>query len=175
MISVALLRGINVMGRRRIPMTDLRAWLRSAGFAEVTTYIQSGNVVVDHPPALDVAARVHDTIEEHCGLDVPVFVRTARELSAVVSANPYPGVGPTLLHVAFLAASPDASTLRASAAREWAPEEFAVVGREVFMHLPDGMGRSVMVPRLTLVANATIRNWNTVLALNDLARTASRE
>ena len=166
--SIALLRGINVGGNRKIPMADLRAWLDAAGFTDVRTYIQSGNVVVEHETKLDVASRVHDAIEEHSGLDVPVIVRTSQELSAIVAANPYHGVEPTRLHVSFLADVPDAVATKTANASDCAPEEFTMVGREVYLHLPEGMGRSVMVPRLKLIKNATTRNWNTVLALVDL-------
>ena len=169
MISIALLRGINVGGNHKIPMADLRSWLRAAGVEVISTYIQSGNVVIEHAPKFEVASRVHDAIEEHSGFDVPVIVRTASELSAIVAANPFPGVEPTRLHVSFLADAPDAAAKEAAAAQEWTPEEFTVVGREVFLHLPEGMGRSVMVPRLKLIKSATTRNWNTVLALVELA------
>jgi uncharacterized protein (DUF1697 family) len=70
--------------------------------------------------------------------------------------------------VSFLADVPDAVATKTANASDWAPEEFTMVGREVYLHLPEGMGRSVMVPRLKLIKNATTRNWNTVLALVDL-------
>jgi len=168
MRSVALLRGVNVGGNRTIAMADLRAWLLASGFDEVRTYIQSGNVVLEHAPTLDVAARVREVILAQRGLDVPVIVRDRAEWSAVVAANPYRGVEPTRLHVSFLAVAPDAAA-RAAAREDWGAEEYTVVGREVYLHLPEGMGRSVMVPRLALIKEATTRNWNTVLALEDLA------
>jgi uncharacterized protein (DUF1697 family) len=149
-------------------MADLQAWLNDAGFGEVRTYIQSGNVVIEHPAKIDVVTRVHDAIAQNSGFDVPVIVRTARELSAVVASNPYPGVEPTRLHVSFLQRAPDDATVKLAAEDDWRPERFNVVGRDVYLHLPDGMGQSVMVPKLKLIKNATTRNWNTVLALVDL-------
>ena len=170
MISIALLRGVNVGGHRKVPMADLRSWLLAAGLGDVRTYIQSGNVVLEHAPRIDVAALVHDVIEDRGGFDVPVIVRSAAQWSKVIAANPYRDAAPTELHVSFLAGAPDDASVAAATKEDWAPEEFAVVGRDVYLHLPQGMGRSVMVPRLKVIAGATTRNWNTVLALRDLAR-----
>lgn len=169
MISIALLRGINVGGNRKIPMANLRAWLSGVGFQNVHTYIQSGNVVIEHAKRVDVAARVHDAIEQNSGLDVPVIVRSVEEMSGVVASNPYPGMEPTRLVVSFLHTTPDDAALHAAAVGDWRPEAFTVVGRDVYLFLPSGVGRSLMVPRLTLIKSATTRNWNTVLALVDLA------
>ncbi len=169
MISVVLLRGVNVGGNRKILMAELRTWLGAAGFTGVRTYIQSGNVVVEHTARIDVATRVHDVITANSGFDVPIVVRTAGELHNVVASNPYATVKPTTLHVSFLPSAPDEATLRASAQTDWRPEEFTRRGNDVHLHLPNGMGRSVMVPKLALIRDATTRNWNTVLALLDLA------
>lgn len=166
--SVALLRGVNVGGNRKLSMANLTKWLHDAGFTSVTTYIQSGNVALEHRASLDVASAVHRAIDEHSGWDVAVIVRTSLELFDVVASNPYPGVEPTKLHVSFLAHAPSEATLAASRAESWSPEEFTVVGRDVYLFLPEGMGRSLMVPRLKLIKNATTRNWNTVLAMADL-------
>lgn len=163
---MALLRGVNVGGRNKLAMADLTNWLRDAGFSSVTTYIQSGNVVIEHPRGDDVALVVHQVIADHTGLEVKVVVRTARELREVVARNPYVDAVPTQLHVSFLEDKPDATS---AGTNQWAPERFTVVGRDVYLYLPHGMGRSVMVPRLALVRSATTRNWNTVLALSDLA------
>jgi uncharacterized protein (DUF1697 family) len=163
--SLALLRGVNVGGRRALPMTDLTQWLLDAGFTSVSTYIQSGNVVLEHRARLDVGARVRAVIAEHTGWDVPVVVRSAVQLAEVVAANPYPQAEPTTLHVAFLESAPDVGPLADLDPQRWLPEEFTAHGREVYLHLPQGMGRSVMAPRLAILKNATTRNWNTVLAL----------
>ncbi len=150
-------------------MADLRTWLGAAGFTGVQTYIQSGNVIVEHAARVDVAARFRTVIKENSGLDVPIVVRTARELHGVVAANPYSTLEPTKLHVSFLADAPDDATIAASALADWLPEEFTLRGNDVYLYLPNGMGRSVMVPKLALIKNATTRNWNTVLALAALA------
>ena len=169
---MALLRGVNVGARNRISMADLADWLVDAGFTKVRTYIQSGNVVLDHSPRQDVASSVRQLIAERAGLDVAVVVRSASELRDVVARNPYLGAEPTQLHVSFLDAALDPAALLKARQRDWSPEEFTVDDRVVYLHLPHGMGQSVMVPRLTMLKRATTRNWNTVLALRDLAADA---
>jgi uncharacterized protein (DUF1697 family) len=166
--SLALLRGVNVGGNHQVAMNKLTAWLEEAGFTSVTTYIQSGNVIVNHRARRDVATAVREVITQHTGWDIPVIVRSAEEMRNIVGANPYPDAGPKELHVSFLDAVPDDAVLLTARADEWLPEEFTLNGREVYLHLPQGMGKSVMVPRLKLLKGATTRNWNTVLALNDM-------
>jgi uncharacterized protein (DUF1697 family) len=166
MRSLVLLRGINVGGKHKVAMKDLTAWLEAEDFGEVTTYIQSGNVVLDHDDVRDIAREVHDVLTERTGWDIPVIVRRANEMRAVLNANPYPGVEPRQLHVAFLASAPEVGD--SDDAERWRPEEYRVAGREVYLFVPDGLGRSVMAPRLTFLRPATMRNWNTVVALTNL-------
>ena len=168
--SVAFLRGVNVGGHRKIAMNDLKQWLLEAGFSKVATYIQSGNVALEHPAGLDVATAVRRALAEHPDGDVPVVVRTSDEVLRVEASNPYPDADHTRLHVAFLAKAPEEAALSAALERSWQPEEFRVVGRDVYLFLPAGMGRSTMVPRLGIIKGATTRNWNTVLSLADLVR-----
>jgi uncharacterized protein (DUF1697 family) len=169
---IALLRGINVGGNRKIHMADLREVFAEAGCADVTSYIQSGNLVFSHPStdAEKVTAVLERRIEDATGFDVPVILRTAAAWEGVVDANPYPGIEPTTLHVVFLAAPPAAAAVAAFDAARFTPEEFAVVGREVYLHLPDGLGRAKLPPALPLIRGAgTARNWRTVLKLAELS------
>jgi len=168
MISVALLRGINVGGNHQMPMADLTQWLLTAGFVSVSTYIQSGNVILEHAARVKVATIVRDAIAKNTGWEIPVLVRSSSELSRIVEANPYPGAEPSRLHVSFLDTAPDVASITAARSNNWEPEEYTVDGREIYLHLPEGMGRSVMVPKLKLLQGATTRNWNTVLALSEL-------
>ncbi len=170
MKSVALLRGVNVGGKNRVAMSDLTDWLTDVGFTSVRTYIHSGNVVIEHSKAHDVGHLVHQVIAERARLDITVLVRSARELREVVARNPYATdtATPAQLHVSFLDDAPP--TAPSGARRDgWLPEEFTISDRCVYLFLPHGMGRSVMVPRLALLKSATTRNWNTVLALSELA------
>ena len=162
---IALIRGVNVGGAKRVKMADLRAALADAGYEDVQTYLQSGNVVLrsDREPA----ALARDVIAA-TGLDVEVMVRTAAQLAGVVEENPYPQVsdGKTL-HVAFLEGGrpklPEA---------DFAPEE-CTLGAELYVWLPDGMRDSALVKALSekkLGVRATWRNWNTVTSLHGMTR-----
>jgi uncharacterized protein (DUF1697 family) len=167
---IALLRGINVGGSRKIHMADLREIFAEAGCADVSSYIQSGNLVFSHAADDKLAGRLERAIEKETGFDVPVILRTDAEWERVIDANPYPGVEPTKLHVAFLAEVPAAAAVKAFDSDRFAPEEFAVVGREVYLHLPDGIGRAKLPPALPLIRGVgTARNWRTVLKLAELS------
>jgi uncharacterized protein (DUF1697 family) len=168
--SIVLLRGVNVGGRRKISMSDLRSWLDASGFGHVRTYIQSGNVVLEHADDQDLAARIEEVLRASAGFEVSVVTRTAAELARVVVRNPFPRMPPTHLHVAFLAEPPDGAEVRAVTEDAWAPEEFAVRRRDVYLLLPNGMGKARMPPRLRFLSEATIRNWNTIVALSEMAR-----
>jgi uncharacterized protein (DUF1697 family) len=169
---IALLRGINVGGSRKIHMADLREIFAAAGCEDVGSYIQSGNVVFTHA-AEDtdkLTAELEHRIEEETGFDVPVILRTAEAWDGVVERNPYPDAEPAALHAVFLARPPAAGAVAAFDAERFAPEEFTVVGREVYLHLPGGMGRAKLPPALPLIRGiGTARNWRTVLKLAELS------
>ncbi|MGR3933503.1 DUF1697 domain-containing protein [Streptomyces sp. BRA346] len=175
--QVALLRGINVGSGRRFPMARQRALMAELGFEDVTVHLQSGNIVFADPgtPPERTARRLEDAFAADLGFSVPVLVRTRDELAAVVDANPYPAAvaEPKTLHVVFLSDVPtDTSALDAVDASAYAPDEFRLVGRELYLHLPGGLGRSKLAAKLTnprLGVTATARNWNTVTKLLALA------
>ena len=172
---VALLRGVNI-GKRQLPMAGLRAGLEAAGCTDVVTHLQSGNVVLALPaPARkQPAVWLSRTVSEIAGFDVTVVVRTERQIADAIAHNPYPGAGGTLLHVVFCSAEPPALAVDLDAV---APEHATVVGDDVYLHLPNGMGRAALpalvekdLKRAGVVGTA--RNWNTVEALHQLLRTA---
>jgi uncharacterized protein (DUF1697 family) len=165
---VALLRGVNV-GGRKLSMAALRAELEAAGCTDVATYIQSGNVVLTLPPqkADDWLA---STISEIAGFDVAVVVRTARQLATTVNRNPYPDASGSKLHVVFYDTAPKWVTTFDLTPFE--PEHCRLVGRDLYLSLPNGMGRAVLPVALEREAKrrkdaavGTARNWNTVLTL----------
>jgi uncharacterized protein (DUF1697 family) len=170
---VALLRGVNVGGHNKLPMAHLREIAAGAGFTEVRTYIQSGNLVASTMRDPESAGKVlADSIGVATGLTVPVIVRTAGQWSDVVEANPFPdAVDPGRhVHVVFLPA-PATDVVHAFDAASFGPEEVVVTGSELYLHLPDGLGRSklaVAVNRIPEIAAGTARNWNTVLQLASL-------
>jgi uncharacterized protein (DUF1697 family) len=171
---VALLRGINVGGHNRVSMPALRELCDDLGYADVVTYIQSGNVALRSPArsAAAVERALTAAIEKELGLTIAVIVRTEPELEKVSRGNPFPKAAPNRLHVAFLAAEPAAARVRALEAYDTGPDEVKVRGREAYLHTPGGYGNSRlsgMFIENQLQVAATARNWNTVTKLLELA------
>jgi uncharacterized protein (DUF1697 family) len=174
---IALLRGINVGGHNKLPMAKLREIAADVGFVDVRTYIQSGNLVVSTDLDPESAREVLvEGIRSATGLAVPVIVRTAQQWTEVIAANPFadaPDPG-TKVHVIFLS-EPPSEAIVAFDASAFTPESSAIVGAEIYLHLPDGIGRSklaVAVNRIPEIAAGTARNWNTVLRIAALAALA---
>lgn len=173
---VALLRGINVGGRNSLPMAELVSMVEALGASRVRTYIQSGNVVLTAraPTAHRLPRGLRRLIAERKGLSVPVVLRTAAELGAVVDDNPFlaRGAEPKALHVAFLADVPEAAAAEALDPDRSPPDAFALRGRELFLHLPGGVARTKLTNAYldrTLGTVCTVRNWRTVLTLARMA------
>ncbi len=172
---VVLLRGINVGRGNRIAMADLRRLLTDLGYVGAQTHLQSGNVIVDSsepPPA--VAHRIAAGIVERFGIDLAVLTRSGAELADVVRANPLGATATDASRyvVAFLEHPPEAGIARHLEGVDFAPEQFTVRGREVYLWCPAGQHESPMVRALAkagLTAAATARNWRTVQRLAELA------
>ena len=170
---IALLRGINLGPSRRVAMGDLREALTEAGYEDVKTHLQSGNVLLTSPAKPDRLARdLSELIAERLGVECEVVVRSRDELAGVVERNPLADVmdDPKRLQVTFLAGKPDRGFVRELEAGDFAPEQVAVSGREIYAWHPDGVQRSKLA-RLVGEAGkeATARNWNTVTKLLELA------
>jgi uncharacterized protein (DUF1697 family) len=171
---IALLRGVNV-GGHKLSMADLRSALTDAGATDVETYIQSGNIVFGHPARSEAGAKaaVAGVLADLVTYDVPVMIRSRAQLLKVIEANPYEPEQPTHLHVTFLDEPLGAGAYSSIDLDAFAPETFTVHGREVYLHLPDGMGRSKLAVELNKggkkAPKGTARNWNTVLMLAELS------
>ncbi|HEV2141406.1 MAG TPA: DUF1697 domain-containing protein [Candidatus Dormibacteraeota bacterium] len=172
---VVLLRGVNLVRTNRIAMVELRAALDSAGFHDVKTYVQSGNVVLTSKASPErVAADVHALIKERFGFDIAVVVRSADELARVVRRNPLGAVAVDPKHylVTFLSGELPVAVierLRSAAAPQ---ERLAVHGCEIYSWHPVGVGRSPLWERIaarSLGVVATSRNWATVTTLLAMA------
>lgn len=174
---MALLRGINVGGKHKLPMADLVAIFSAAGCADVRTYIQSGNVVfvAGAATAKRVPSVVSERIAADFGMKVPVVVRSAAELSKVPDDNPYlkAGANPDHLHVAFLAETPNKQRASSLNPNRSPGDTFVVRGSEIYLHLPNGVARTKLTNAYfdaTLETVCTLRNWRTVLKLIDLTQ-----
>jgi uncharacterized protein (DUF1697 family) len=167
--QIALLRGINVGGHRKVGMPALQALFVGLGYGEVQTYIQSGNVAfcADHPDA----AQIEAALEAHLGFPVQVVLRSGEQWRRAVAANPYPEQARQdggKVHLALLGAEPDAEGVTSLLAVPRGPDDWTLLGRELYLNLPNGAGRT-RLDHATLErrmgVTVTVRNWKTVLAL----------
>jgi uncharacterized protein (DUF1697 family) len=167
---VALLRGVNVGGKNTVPMADLRRVFESLGHGEVRTFIQSGNVVLTARRAVTPKS-LEAAIAKELGVTTTVVLRTPAELEKVVKVNPFASADPSTLHVGFMVTQPPAASLAKLDGAPFEPDEFAVRGREIYFHLPNGMGRTKLPGYLDrrLTVPTTVRNWKTVNKLIELA------
>lgn len=167
---VALLRAVNVAGRGKIKMDDLRLAIRALGYKDVITYIQSGNVVFTGDAPV-IAMGLESAIAAELGMDVTVMLRTSAQLKRVVRRNPFPDAGASQLHVGFMSHRPSAQIAQKLDLQRFRPDDVVVEGSELYFHLPNGMGRSKLPGYLgaQLKVPITIRNWNTVTKLLELA------
>ena len=172
---VALLRGINVSGRSIIPMADLKRVAVDLGHDEVSTYIQTGNVLftAEKGDEAELGRSLEAAVRERFGHDVTVMVRTPAELDAVIAGNPFLDRQDDLtkLLVTFLSEPPAAKAVTAIESWSRSNDEAVVRGRDVYLHTPDGYGRSKLtnpdVERVLGVPGTT-RNWKSVLKLREL-------
>jgi len=170
---VALLRGVNVGGRNRLPMEDLRRIAEGCGLRDPRTYIQSGNLVFacDDPDAAGVAVRLQESILAGAGVDSRVVVRGRAQLERVVAEDPFPDADPAHRHVTFLFHPAPPGALDSLDADAYAPERAAIAAGELHLHLPGGFGRSRLAADLARRQDlaGTTRNWRTVTALLAIA------
>jgi len=174
---VALLRGVNVGGKNRLPMKELAGLCEQAGLLRVRTYIQSGNVIFEATEAMarKASAALCAAIEARFGFRSPVIVRSADELAEVIGGNPFlqAGAAEGELHVAFLQDAPDAAQVASLDPNRSPGDEFRVIGREVYLRCPKGVGQTKLTnawldSRLKTIS--TGRNWRTVRTLLEIAQ-----
>ena len=172
---IVLLRGINIGSRNRISMPELREALEDAGFKDVRTHLQSGNVVLtSNAKPESVARKCERVIKKRFGLEIAVVVRTRADLARIVKRNPLAKVAkyPKRYQVSFLAAKLAAKVVRELEAAAAESEQVVVIGREVYALHPETIARSrlwTMLAGKGLGVTATSRNWTTVEALLALA------
>jgi uncharacterized protein (DUF1697 family) len=173
---VALLRGINVGKHRRVAMADVRSATIEAGYEDVTSYLQSGNLILEsrgHTSAA-VGSALERKFRSALQLDIDVIVRSAAELAKVVAKNPLfdAKLDPKFLHVAFLKQKPSAAAARTLKDVAFGRDKFVLQGAELYFRYPDGSGQSKMAAAFfekKLGTPATARNWRVVTTLTELA------
>jgi len=178
MTYIAMLRGINVGGNKRVEMSRLRASCEALGFEKVQTYIQSGNVIFQ--AGKSSTSTLSRTMEEKLladfGFSVSVITRTSEEMGEAIQNNPFlgkKGIDPAKLHITFLSQAPPTAELKKLDILATKSEQSRCRGREIYLYLPDGQARTKLTNNAiekALSLTATTRNWNTV---NQLYRMAS--
>jgi uncharacterized protein (DUF1697 family) len=174
---VALLRGVNLGGKNKLPMKELLVMFTEAGCRNATTYIQSGNVIFSAAPtvASRVPALISAQINKRFGFQTQIVLRTGKQLRDIVSNNPFikPGVTEETLHVLFLADLPNSRDIDQLDPDRSPPDEFIVRGREIYLRLPHGMGRTKLTNNYfdsKLMTTSTGRNWRTGVKLSELTQ-----
>jgi uncharacterized protein (DUF1697 family) len=176
-MNIALVRGINVGGHKKVAMADLRGLFESLGFREVKSLLQSGNVVFtggDRRTGAACERVLEGEAPVRLALQADFFVRTAKEWDGVVAGNPFPHHAkedPGHLVLMCLKDVPEKASVKALQAAIVGPELVRADGRHLYIVFPDGMGSSRLTTALierTLRTRGTARNWNTVLKLQSL-------
>ncbi|MFJ8078387.1 DUF1697 domain-containing protein [Streptomyces sp. NPDC096176] len=176
---VALLRGINVGGSRKVPMAQLRAVLGDLGHGDIATYLQSGNAAFSSADTDEhaLAAGIEAAVEKAFGFRVDTLVRSGAYLQAVADACPFPAASleGKQLHVTFFSETVASQRLASIDTAAHLPEEFRLGDRALYLYAPEGLGRSKLAaalsrPGLLKGVVATSRNWNTVVKLVEMTR-----
>lgn len=171
---VGLLRGINVGGKRKVPMAELREAAESVGLSNVSTYIQSGNLIFESGrSATEISADLRSVIRARFEIDVPVVLRTSDAFGAIGRSHPFESdeTDQRFLMVGFLDREPTQQTVAILDAANLAPDRHVVSGSEIFIDYPEGSARSKLTADLIdrkLEVICTMRNWRTVQKLAEL-------
>jgi len=173
---LALLRSVNVLGKNMIKMPELALAFEKAGFRNVRTYIQSGNLIFETAEMSGelLSVKIRELINKKFGLTIQAVVITPHELSDIVAHNPFekrPGIDLTRQHVTFLDRDIDPEKAEKLCSYHYPPDEIIIGNRAVYVHCPDGYGRTKYHNNFIekkLAANATSRNWNTCMKLLEM-------
>ncbi|MEO1051447.1 MAG: DUF1697 domain-containing protein [Bacteroidota bacterium] len=175
---IALLRGINVSGQKKIKMADLRAHLEELNFSKISTYIQSGNIVfnaISESPH-DLETLIASKIKEKYGFDVPVLIQTPEQIEMLIDRCPYikdADKDPKKIYLTLLSEEPSADRVAQLSHIQYEGEEYILQDRCIYFYADNGYGKAKMNNNFfenKLKVNATTRNWNTMNKLLDMAR-----
>ena len=175
---IALLRGINVGGKRKILMVDLRQSFERSGFHNVVTYIQTGNILFDSSDiedSLDLAQRIEQLILSDFGFEVPVIIRMVDELEDIIQKNPFlqeSNLQIENLHLTFLKSIPESDELDKMKALSFPRDKYTIVDNNVYLFIPGPyretkLGNNLFEKKLKVAAST--RNWKTILKLSELS------
>jgi len=172
---IAILRGINVGGKHKISMTELKKVLEKTGIEHIQTYIQSGNVIFssdESDPAV-LTEQISSVIKDHWGFEVPVIILSKREIDEIILTNPFADIyDPACLHITFLSAVPQSERIKSILELKDSPNDISIINRAVYLYCPNGYSKtritnSFLERKLNLIA--TTRNLKTSLVLQQMA------
>ena len=175
---ISILRGINVIGQKKILMTDLKSLYEKLKFKDVSTYIQSGNVVFKSEETLtdlELAQKIEKAIYKKYNFQVPVIIRREEELKKIILSNPFlkeKNIDLKKLHVTFLGEIPAKTNIESIKNLDFSPDQFSIAGKEIYLHIPESYGETKLSNNFfekRLKVSATTRNWNTVNKLYEMA------
>ena len=176
---ISLLRGINVSGQKMIKMTELVDLYKGLAFSDIMTYVQSGNIVFKSDKTIsinDLSAQIANAIFRKYKFQVPVIIRTKKQILKAISMNPFlkdQNTDISKLHVTFLSEAPEKSNVELIINSDFSPDKFIISGTEVFLYCPSGYARTKLSNSFfenKLKVIATTRNWNTINKLADICK-----
>lgn len=176
--KIAILRGINVGGNRKILMNDLKSMFENMNFSNIKTYIQSGNVLFEtyeESDNLELSQRIEKAINNQFGFDIPVILRTSKELQKAISHNPFydDEIDVNHLHLTFLSGNPTNDNKVQAESYHYEPDRFVIDNSNVFIYCEGKYHESKLTNSFfesKLKVRATTRNWKTVLKLYELSK-----
>jgi uncharacterized protein (DUF1697 family) len=175
---VSFLRGINMTGHNSLKMKDLAELYKVAGFSEIETYIQSGNVIFASPENLsfeNLSSKIRDKILERFGYNVAVVIRTVQELRSIVKSNPYATeetFDKKKAAVIFLSDTPSEAGIQKLKGIDTSPDRYEISGKEIYIYCPNGFGKTRIYSNFfdkKLNVEGTARNWTTITTILDIA------
>ncbi len=179
---ISILRGINVSGQKKIQMKDLKKMYEALNFKEVTTYIQSGNVIfkTDEKASIhELSLKISNRISDQYNFSVPVIIRNAKDMENTLKNNPFisePGIDIARLHVTFLAEIPKLTLIENLKNTDQTTDRFRIIDREIYLYCPNGYGITKLSNTYfekKLQVTATTRNWKTIQKLVEIAESIS--
>lgn len=178
--KIAILRGINVGGKRKILMADLKLLFDNLGFFNIETYIQSGNVIfnsINDTPNIEISDMIKNAILDKYEFDVPVIVRTSDEIERIIMKNPFyqkKEMDIERLHLTFLKEEPTTENRLKTELNNYEPDRFSIKEKDIYIFCAGQYHKSKLTNRFfetKLKVSATTRNWKTVLKLLELSKT----
>ncbi len=175
---IALLRGINVSGQKKIIMADLRAYLEELGFQDIQTYIQSGNIIFksENSSLKNLELLIKNKIQEKYGFEVPVIVVTSTAIKSAVKNNPFEKdetKDPKKFCVVFLQDKPLQENIEILSGYNYSPEEYVLANKIIYFYAANGAGNAKMTNTFfenKLKVRATSRNWRTTNKLLEMVK-----